>query len=383
MTLIASQIDIPTLTPTILSPAYRAEWNAFVYQHPYGHLMQSFEWGDYKSQMNWQAIRLGLRQGANLVAGAQILLKSLPGLPVSVAYIPKGPVVDFENRPLTQHLFQLIHHLAQRKRVLFLKIEPVQNHAASTAAFLSQLGFKPSPQTNQPRSTQVVDLRPGPDEVLLNMRKTTRKLIRRGLRNADLIVRPGTIADLTTLQALISTTADLKGFPAHPLNYYRLAWQAFCQPKPNTAQSHILVAEYQGQPLAVKLFFTYKERSMHFWGGYSREHSDVHASYLIQWAAMEKAMSLGCTACDLWGIPDEVGAMLNRGEEIPKDRTGDLWGPYNFKRGFGGQVEYYLGAYDYAYWPALYWLLVEKIGQGLAMDQLASLLEQVQKRFKR
>ena len=65
------------------------------------------------------------------------------------------------------------------------------------------------------------------------------------------------------------------------------------------------------------------------------------------------ARERGCLTYDLWGIPDEEEEVLER--EFLK-RSDGLWGVYRFKRGFGGQVMHYLGAYDYVYSPSLYWL---------------------------
>jgi lipid II:glycine glycyltransferase (peptidoglycan interpeptide bridge formation enzyme) len=105
------------------------------------------------------------------------------------------------------------------------------------------------------------------------------------------------------------------------------------------------------------MVFAFDNRSMHFWGGTSDLGRQKFASYLIQWAAIQWAIKRGCRYADLWGVPDEIGEMTARGEEIPKNRQGDLWGVYNFKRGFGANIEYYLGAYDYVYIRFPYWLI--------------------------
>ena len=66
-------------------------------------------------------------------------------------------------------------------------------------------------------------------------------------------------------------------------------------------------------------------------------------NHLLQWETMRWARANGCTAYDLWGVPDEVG--IDADAPIPDPATG-LWGVWRFKRGFGGRVVRYAGAWD-------------------------------------
>ncbi|MFN8598383.1 MAG: peptidoglycan bridge formation glycyltransferase FemA/FemB family protein [Anaerolineae bacterium] len=58
----------------------------------------------------------------------------------------------------------------------------------------------------------------------------------------------------------------------------------------------------------------------------------------------------GCTEYDLWAFPTKT----KRPEAQYLDRSDDLWGVYRFKRGFGGKVVRFAGAYDRVYDPLLY-----------------------------
>ncbi|MDA8219040.1 MAG: peptidoglycan bridge formation glycyltransferase FemA/FemB family protein [Dehalococcoidales bacterium] len=63
------------------------------------------------------------------------------------------------------------------------------------------------------------------------------------------------------------------------------------------------------------------------------------------------------------GIPDDAGQRLEVGgeDQAPhlydeQSAAGTMQGVYLFKRGFGGTVARTVGAYDYLYAPARYWL---------------------------
>src|SRR5438270_13334949 len=63
-------------------------WNAFVSASPYGHILQSWEWGELKARTGWRTTRLTVQDGDRIVAAAQVLLRALPYGFGTVAYIP-------------------------------------------------------------------------------------------------------------------------------------------------------------------------------------------------------------------------------------------------------------------------------------------------------
>src|SRR5262245_16446722 len=87
----------------------RERWNDFVLTSPWGHLMQSWEWGSFKQLSGWQVERVVLEREGQIIAAAQILIRSLPLLPMTIAYIPKGPIVDLQDTEMATALFSLIH----------------------------------------------------------------------------------------------------------------------------------------------------------------------------------------------------------------------------------------------------------------------------------
>lgn len=347
-----------------------AEWDRFVTEAANGHIMQSAAWGHFKLATGWKIHRLGVVQGNSLVVGAQILFRKLPFLPVSIAYIPKGPFGRVADTAALAVLFAGIHQLASQHRVIFLKIEPNWPDELSHRQFLLGQGFQFSEQTNQPRSTITIDLKAGEQTLWSDMRKKTRKLVRRAEREGVTVV-DGSSADMERFFAVLRTTAKLKGFAIHNLDFYAHVWRVFRQ----AGQVHLLLAMYRDEIVGGKMIFTFKDTTMHFWGGTIPAGRKVFASYLLQWRAIRWALEHGYRTCDLWGIPNQVGDLLRQGQPMPQ-RTDGLWGVYIFKRGFGGQVASYIGAYDYPYRATLY-KLGTKIAKNQALDTLSAWVEKL------
>ena len=334
--------------------------------------MQSWEWGEFKAALGWRVERVVLEREGKIVAGAQVLLRSLPWLPFNIAYIPKGPVADLTDREAIGQLLTAVHQAARRYRAIFLRIEPSAIDDDSVHNVLRDSGFQSTAQTNQPRSTLVLDLTGGEPALWANMRRTTKKLIRRARRDGVEIVE-GDTRDLDAFYQTIAATSETKGFPIHDKEFYEQAWHTFKA----TDSVKLMLARYQGQVVAAKMIVVYGDKSMHLWGGTRRRGRDTRASYLLQWESIKWAMNRGCRCCDLWGIPDQVGELLQTGQELPQDQRGGLWGVYNFKRGFGGEIEYYVGAYDYAYKSLLYRLGRMLLARQSTLDVASHWLERL------
>src|SRR5512135_2930958 len=99
----------------------RPTWDAFVASHPAGHLLQTWAWGELKARFGWRALRLALVEAGRLVAGAQVLFRPVrPGF--SLAYVPKGPLVDWADAAQTGALLDGLRAACQVRRSIFLKI---------------------------------------------------------------------------------------------------------------------------------------------------------------------------------------------------------------------------------------------------------------------
>lgn len=349
----------------------KTHWNSFVINSPSGHLMQSYEWGEFKAALGWEVERVGIEHDGQIVAGAQILFRSLPVLPLTLAYIPKGPIVNLNNKDIAYELFPAVHQTAHQHRAIFLRIEPNLPDDLILHNILKEQGFQLTSHTNQPRSTIIMNLNGGEQTLKSGMRKKTRQLVRRAVRNGVEIVW-GQEQDLDEFYQILSSTARLKGFDIHNKFFYEQGWRTF-----QKADSvRILLAKYKGEVVAVKMIFIYSNTSMHLFGGTSDKGRALNASYLIQWEAIKWAMEHGYQYVDLWGIPDEIATILKTDQDIPKEKQGGLWGVYNFKRGFGGEIVTFLGTYDYTYHTLLYTLGKKMLGIS-SVDTLSRWLEKL------
>ncbi len=366
------------MTIVSLTETRRKAWNTFAVQQPFFAMIQSWEWGEFKEKLGWRAVRLAIEEQGQILAGAQMLVKPVPSGLVSIAYVPGGPLGNWQDKAMMSRLLAELVRVARQHRAIFLRIEPAHLNNPATNHFLHSQGFRSNPYTNQPRATIILDLTQDLDDVLKQMRKKTRQYIRRAARKG-VTVRAGDHKDLPAFYDLMRITGQRSGFSPRIRDYYEYEWQTFAR----NGQVALFLAYYQDQLLAGRMAFCFGNRAAEFHAGSSNEHTDLRPNYLLAWEAIKWAKAQGCCTYDLWGIPDEVGQAVYEGRNLPKEkRTDGLWGVYRFKSGFGKNVIYYIGAYDYVFSRPLYWLATNRLLKNSILDTIATrldLLRQIKK----
>ena len=312
------------------------DWNHFISKHPNAHLLQTGEWGELKSAFGWKPVRI-----VNGEFGVQILFRKLP-LGFTIAYIPKA-------NP-DKSLLPEIDSVCKSHRAVFLKLEP--DFWVGEQPETWNLELETSPHNIQPPRTIIVDIRGTEDEILARMKQKTRYNIRLAEKKG---VTVRAWDDIESFHSMMLITGGRDGFGIHSLEYYKRAYELL-QPK---GLGEILVAEYEGKPLAALFVACNGNRAYYLYGASTDEERNRMPTYLLQWEAMKWAKAYGCEVYDLWGVPDEDEATLE--DNFEKRRDG-LWGVYRFKRGFGGELKRAAQAMDRVYNPLLYWVYLRFIG---------------------
>lgn len=325
-------------------------WDNFVVQHPHNHLLQLSGWGELKAQFGWDSQLVPLHKGDALVAGAQILYRRFPARLFTVAYAPKGPLVNWKDPSQVRSLLKEMVLQANQRRAIFLRIEPdlVEGEVPGLEKLLGGAGFQPARRAFQPQRTILVDIRGSEEDLLKRMKQKTRYNIRLAGRKG-VVVREGGRDDLAIFNRLMHVTGERNLFGVHSQDYYQAVFDIFSP----QARVGLLIAEHEGQALAGLMVFALGDTAWYFYGASGNRGRNLMPTYLLQWEAMRWARSRGCTRYDLWGVPDEDEENL---EARFGERSDGLWGVYRHKRGYGGRLIRWVGAFDHIARAPLYWL---------------------------
>jgi peptidoglycan pentaglycine glycine transferase (the first glycine) len=342
-------------------------WKEFIANQPNPHILQTAEWGELKRGFGWDVARI-----VSGDFGVQILFRKLP-LGFTVAYCPK-PVISnqysvisnealiggssgasarietssrsavvSDQYPVSRDAFWgEVDAACRKKRAVFLKIEP--DHWDTEHWPLNTEHWSLSPHNIQPPRTIIVSLEGSDDEILGRMKQKCRYNVRLAEKKGVTVRAWG---DLDGFHRMMTVTGGRDGFGVHSLEYYKEAYDLFHP----SGMADILVAEYEGKPLAALMVFALRSRAYYLYGASTNEERNRMPTYLLQWRAMQWARERGCTEYDLWGAPDADEETL---ESQFESRHDGLWGVYRFKRGFGGEVKRAAQALDRVYMPWLY-----------------------------
>lgn len=210
------------------------EHDDFVKASSQTNLLQSASWAKVKD--NWDNERIGFYKNNQLVASASILIKPLP-LGMTMLYIPRGPIMDYQNQELLQFVLTSLKQFAKTKKALFIKFDPslflvqaqigenrkeqqetldvIQNLQKAGAIWVGRT--ESLDETIQPRF-QANIYKDNFSEELLS--KSTRQAIRTA-RNKGIQVQFGSKELLDDFSALMKKTENRKSIHLRGQDYYQ------------------------------------------------------------------------------------------------------------------------------------------------------------------
>jgi lipid II:glycine glycyltransferase (peptidoglycan interpeptide bridge formation enzyme) len=345
----------------------------FLAQREQASFLQTPAWAKVKP--DWRSQQLGWYEAGRLVGVGSVLLRPIPKLGRSLAYLPEGPVLDWgvidpaaQLGPLVRHLRDLgafavrIGPTVVRRRWFaptikaaladdtvesLVQVPPDQIEPVGEAllAQLAEAGWR-SQRTEsgfaagQPAFNFQLPLA-GRDEadLLAGMNQLWRRNIKRA-DQAGVTVRTGQLDDLAGFHRLYLETAARDGFRPRPLAYFETMWRALRDEDPDRVRLYL--AEHGGDLVAAATWVKLGRQVWYSYGASATAKRQVRGSNAIQWRMMRDARAAGATVYDLRGITPGLAA------DDPEV------GLIQFKVGTGGQAVEYVGEWDLALNRPLY-----------------------------
>ncbi len=297
-----------------------------------GHLLQSWQWGEFKSDYGWSPERVVVG-GSEPRAMAQILYRHKG--PVSIGYIPRGPAVRSGDLEAIRLLIDAIDANARKHRALYVMIETDVPIDGLTEHPLT--GIEPGPPHLQPGRTVKVPLLDD-DRLLAAMHQKTRYSVRLAPRKGVTVDRhsgDNQIA-LAEFYTMLQDTSKRNEFGVHTADYYRDFMRRF----PENAV--LFIARVEGNPAAGLIAAEFGSDAIYMYGASDTKFRSLGAAFNLQYLAMQWGRERGATLYDLWGIPDVDPPKDNEHkDQVPATKGEDWRGLYRFKTGFGGSIVSY------------------------------------------
>lgn len=314
------------------------EWTRFFDECGSPSFLQSWEWGEVQKHHGYGVKRFGIYEDGKLTGIAQTIL--IRAKRANMIFVPHGPLTaattDNTKKQVVIKLRDHLAAIAKQERYHFIRIAPLWEDSAEGRDLFARAGFRMSPIYMHAERVWMLDLQKSEDELLRDMRKTTRYSIRKAEKEGVVIERN---FDLDRFWQIYEETAKRERFTPFSRKFIRVEYEEFHKTGRDLFLSGLLP---DGQCAASALIvFT---RSSAFYHQGATTHSKIPVSYLLQWHAIQEAKRRGCRYYNFWGI-------------LQPGRTPKNWGGLSlFKQGFGGFQRDYIPTQDFVIDPVRYFL---------------------------
>jgi len=310
-------------------------WEDFCLNVKEKNFTHSYNWGLFNEKMGDKIWRMGVYDKENLLA--IFLIIKVVAKRGSYLLVPMGPIIkegENEKEVIKITLFKL-KTLAKTEKIDFIRLAPILLKNKENEKIFSDLKFEEAPMHVHPELTWELDISIPEEELLQNMRKTTRYLIKQGLKNPDLVVEKSTNEnDLDYFDEVYKITAKRHNFTPFSMKYLKNELASF----KDDNQIIILNGKYQGEVIASAMVIFWSGIAFYHQGASSQKYPKIPASYLIQWEAIKEGKARGCHTYNFWGIA--------RDEDL--NQKNHPWaGLTLFKKGYSGYAKEYIKTQDF------------------------------------
>jgi lipid II:glycine glycyltransferase (peptidoglycan interpeptide bridge formation enzyme) len=341
------------------------EWEGFLQTCPEKGFLHSWNWGEISA-------RGGSASGGNLgnkiwrfgafsegkIIGVVLVLK-ISARRGTFLFIPHGPVVisgleEKDKEEILQLVLTNLEGIIKEEKASFVRIAPIWQRTPENVNIFEGSAFRQAPIHMHPEVTWELDITSPQENLLANMRKTTRYLIRQAEKNPDIeIVKSTNIQDLKLFWPVYLETAKRHKFVVFSEKYLEAEFNIFSK----DGQILLFLGRYKGEVVSAAIFVVWQDMCFYHHSGSLSKYNKIPVSYLLQWEAIKEAKNRGCKTYNFWGIAPDV----KNEKEAQKSRH--PWAGLSlFKMGFGGYKKEYVKTQDLAVLPK-YWLnyIIEKM----------------------
>lgn len=347
----------------ILKPEQYGEYEAFVCAHPQGQFTQSVNWQKVKNNWGYEAVVSRDSTGA-IVGSVGVLVQKIPMIGTSFLYAPRGPVCDLHDKAVLIDLKAGIDVLARRHNAHAFKMDP--DVLMSDRAFIQtarEMGFT---QSYGPDGFEGIQARFNyrlyingrtEEELFANLTQGARRKVRIAMRN-NVEIRVVDSAYLDDFIRIMEITGQRDGFNTRPRAYFVRMLEALGE------HVRLYMGFYEGQPVCGAITTNYAGKACYVYGASDNVHRNVMPNYLMQWEMIRWAVETGCTVYDFQGVSGNL------------EEGSHMYGLYQFKRGFNGQLDELAGEFDYIYKP----VKAKLVDQALALNGKLSAVKKLTRR---
>ncbi len=303
-------------------------WENFLLSCEKKTFLNSWNWGEFQKKSEDKIWRFGVYDADSLIAIALVVkIKAKRG---TFLFVPHGPVVKGNKEDILKALADKLKELGRIEGASFIRIAPIWERTEDNIKAFKEFSFQDAPIHMHPENSWELDISKPEDQLLGEMRKTTRYLIKKAEKNENIEIVKST--DLEQFSQLLEETAVRHRFVPFSLDYLKKQFSCF---SPDN-QIVMYLGKYKGEVISGAVIIFWQNIGFYHHGASVSKYNsnEVPVTYLTQWRAIKEAKNRGCTKYNFWGIAEE------------DNKKHPWYGLTRFKKGFGGYRKDYVKTQD-------------------------------------
>ena len=299
-------------------------WNEFVKKEKHLNILSSWEWIEFERKIGFEneAYRIGDKgvfsfRVVNAKKGKYLILK-------------QNVFLDWEDEDFVFSFISFLKLKCKEKGCKFFRIFPPILNTVEYEKLFENYGFKKAVvHHTDAQVTVVLDLKKKEDEILKNMRKNTRYLVRKGEKLGVEVLHTDGNDYFDDFKKIYEETVRRHKWDASDLDYIKKQYELFS----SHGLSRMFIAKYEGKVLAASIFTKFQNQVIYHHSGSIP--TEIPVMYSLIWEAIKYYKNKGLGEFNFFGVCE-------------KDDIKHPWyGLSLFKRGFGGDARRLMHSYDY------------------------------------
>lgn len=304
----------------------KQEWEKFLYEHASTYpFFQSWNWGEVQEKLGFEVLRFGIFDNKTLIGVCMVIV--INAKRGRYLHLRHGPIFSRYSKEYVDCFIDYLSAIGKDKHAFFIRMSPLL--AVGSVSEISDKKWKNAPIHNMDGEIcWVLDITKSEDDLLKNMRKSHRYLIRKAPSYGIEIFKTEDQKYISEFLEIYKDLSKRKHFVPHK----GIAEEFAVLTKDK--QVLLFLAKYEKKLIAGALILFVGDMAIYHHSSSLDAYKHIPASYLIQWEAIKEAKKRGKQLYNFWGI-------------APTAAKNHPWqGLTLFKTGFGGYKREFLHAQD-------------------------------------
>jgi len=326
----------------------KSSWEKFIGEFGENSFCQSWDWGEVEKENGHEIFRYGVYEDNEIIC--LFLLVVTESRKGRYGYIAHGPVFKKKDGlgEKVKILIKILKKIGKEEGLSFIRIGMMIDK--DKGSLLKDSKLIKSPTHIYTDNFLILDVEKDENELMRRMRKTTRNLIRRAVKEKVVIVKSKDVKRVKVFYELLTKTAKRHHFSPYSLEFLENEFRQFLK------DDNVLMIEgwYDGKLLTSAMIVFYGKSGFYHHG--ASVLSKIPVSYLLQWEAIKETKKRGLKYYNFWGYAAN------------DDKTHPFYGITKFKKGFSPSELEVVSNYDlvlnYRYWESYLIDCIRRVKRG-------------------